>query len=48
MSGAAQEQLARALLLRGVSGEIVRSPADGFTVVVDDEARLEAAVRHTP
>ncbi|WP_433704456.1 hypothetical protein [Paraburkholderia sacchari] len=48
MSGAAQKQLGRALLLRGVPGEIVCSAADGLTVVVDDEAQLEAAVGHTP
>jgi hypothetical protein len=36
------QQLARALLAQGVSGEIVCS-GDGFTVVVDDEHQLEIA-----
>lgn len=38
-----QQQLAHALLAHGVSGEVVYSISDGFTVVVDDVSQVETA-----
>jgi hypothetical protein len=43
MSAGRLQHIARALLARGVSGEVVSTDAGGFTVVVDDVDQVEAA-----